>query len=358
MRNFFRPALRWEFKTAENLSNFMELDGQILVGPNKQLTKESVKKKFSQKLASGFAGSFLLRAGRDLHEKHITDWQMGGSFLKKLLANVYLILHDYGQGDFPPKLVCREETFESEREQLKALDFQSWDQTFIDVMAKPFSSRGHWLKHYLWSTGLIMDTLEKRGVPPGSRLMELGCGMGWLAEFLALRGYAVTGTTIAPIDILHAKNRAESIKIKGLKSDLQFVCTPMEEVHRQVDISKPFDAVYCFEALHHAFDWRESLTAASKCIRRGGSLFLFCEPPALHTYVCYRSAKILKTHEIGFKRKELIAHIKKLGYTDIEISRPLRIDRLRDFWKQFLPFEVSSGSVLTHGLWIAGRKTN
>lgn len=315
-----------------------------------------MNKKLSQRIASGLARSFLLQPGKTADERHANDWQMGGMFVSKVLANVYLILRDYGEGEFPPKLPSRELTYKGEREQFESWDFQPLDKTIAQSMTKPFSFPPHLLRYYLWSYAHITETLERRGVNPGARCLEFGCGMGWLAELLAFRGYHVTGTTIAPIDIKHAKRRIALLKERGINTELGFFCSPMEEMHRHVDLAKPFDAAFCFEALHHAYDWRESLESAAKCVRSGGQLFLFGEPPALHTFICYRSARILKTHEIGFKRKDLVGHLESLGFTDIEVLRPVQIEKVSDFWKPLMPIAFGGGSLMARFFWIAARK--
>jgi 2-polyprenyl-3-methyl-5-hydroxy-6-metoxy-1,4-benzoquinol methylase len=313
-------------------------------------------KPLKKRIASNIANSFLLRAGKVLHETHENDWQLGGSFFRKLLANVYLIIHDYGEGHFPPKLPSREETYKGERDQFESWDFQELDKTVSDSMTKPFSFPPHLLKYYTWAFVYITETLERRGINPGSRLLEFGCGMGWLAELLASRGYHVTGTTIAPIDIKHAKRRINLLKERGISSELDFFCSPMEEMHKYVDQTNPFDAAFCFEALHHAFDWKESLDAAAKCIRPGGQLFLFSEPPTLHTFICHRSAKVLKTHEIGFKQRDLVKHLELLGFRDFEVRRPVQIERIRDFWKVLSPFSFGGGSLIARSIWISAKK--
>jgi 2-polyprenyl-3-methyl-5-hydroxy-6-metoxy-1,4-benzoquinol methylase len=322
------------------------------------IQKQLMNKTFSRWLASRISSSFLLRTGKALHETHLNDWQLGGSFRRKLLANIYLILHDYGNGHFPPRLSSREDTYRGERNQFESWEFQELDKTIVDSMTKPFSFPPHLLKLYSWAFVHITQMLEKHSVNPGAKLLEFGCGMGWLAELLAYRGYNVTGTTIAPIDIKHAHRRIDLIKGRGIKSELSFFCSPMEETHKHVDISKPFDAAFCFEALHHAYDWRESLESVSKCIRPGGYLFLFNEPSTLHTYICHRSAKILKTHEIGFKRKDLTHHLASLGFTDIEVHRPVQIEKFSDFWKPFAPFTIAAGSVACRFFWITARKSD
>lgn len=311
---------------------------------------------FKQKVAGSLANSFLLRPGKSLHEQYSKDWQMGGSFVRKLMANVYLILQDYSTGEFPPRHSSREATFTQEREQFASYEFQSLEESLKEVRSKPFNARIYMLKHYLWAFTLGVTMIESKGLKPGARLLELGCGSGWLSELYAQRGYSVVGTTIAPVDIENAKTRIVAMKSGGLDAKLDFVCSPMEEVDQRVDHKVPFDVAFCFEALHHTFDWRESLSAAGRCLRPGGYLMLFSEPPTLHTYICYRSSKILKTQEIGFKPREIKAHLKSMGYEDIEIRRPVPIARVRDVWRQFTPIILENGSLMPRALWISARK--
>ena len=324
--------------------------------PGKKSSLEPKNKTFSQRVATKVANSFLLRSGKALHEQHLNDFQLGGSYLNKALANLYLIINDYGEGLFPPKLGSREETFESEREQ--HVDYQSdnYDDIVAYGLGKPATHPLSLAKMYFWIFGQISEALESRGIAPGARILELGCGQGWLSELLATRGYDVTGCTIAPIHIETAKLRIESLKVKKLNCKLNFFVSPMEDVDRHVDLARPYDAVFCFEALHHVYDWRESIRSMTKCVRPGGYLMICNEPPGLHTYLAYRSSKILKTHEIGFNVREVFKYVKELGYTDIELSRPVYVDRPSQFWRKFLPVSFGDGAVGARAFWIIARK--
>src|SRR5215211_2047402 len=43
-----------------------------------------------------------------------------------------------------------------------------------------------------------LDCIEQLGLPPGSRALEIGCGVGVLSIALAERGFAVTATDTVP----------------------------------------------------------------------------------------------------------------------------------------------------------------
>jgi ubiquinone/menaquinone biosynthesis C-methylase UbiE len=296
-------------------------------------------------LATRLSESFLLRTGRRIHLDNPKDPYLKNNLWHKLLANTYLILADYGSGEFPPKRPSRAEAYAGERAQILNIEVLPTERIFEDAMRKPWVDKRLFAQH---SRELIkvIETMEKCGLQAPARILELGCGCGWLSEILAIRGYNVTGTSISEVEIEHARNRIASLKAKKLECFLEFIATPMEEVHRHVQNAE-YDAAFCYEALHHVYDWREALEAIDKCLRPGGRLFLFGEPSWLHTFICYRTSKIWKTQEIGFRGRELRRHLAKIGYQEIRMTSPL---------KRFLPFMIAQGSLLARAYWISARK--
>jgi len=95
----------------------------------------------------------------------------------------------------------------------------------------------------------------------------------------------------------------------------------METVHVTL-AGELFDAVFVFEALHHAFDWRETIESAAKCLRPGGWLLICNEPNLLHTCISYRVAKLTNTHEIGFSKGDLVTALQKTGFRKIISTGP------------------------------------
>jgi 2-polyprenyl-3-methyl-5-hydroxy-6-metoxy-1,4-benzoquinol methylase len=153
-------------------------------------------------------------------------------------------------------------------------------------------------------------------VSPSAKILELGCGSGWMAEFLAVMGYDMTGTEIAEEEITDANRRIRSLEVKGFSPALKFVATPMESVHTVV-AADSFDAVFVFAALHHAFEWREAIRSSFACLKPGGWFVICDEPNVLHIFISYRVAKLSKTHEIGFSKSELVTELRKTGFRKI-----------------------------------------
>jgi SAM-dependent methyltransferase len=261
-----------------------------------------------------------LREGRQLWEQNRSDWHLQLSRIDKLRSGTWLILHDYAEGEFPPRFPDRQQTHEAEivvRSNLPGLDE---GQFFEAEMRKPFLWGGgqeRYLEKYLQ----LSELLAQCGVNPPAQLLELGSGSGWMAEFLALAGFDVTATTIGPKDVEDAKRRLPALAAKGATGSLEFRASPMESVDEAVRDLPPFDAAFVFEALHHAFDWGEAIDAAFRCLRPGGWLLLCDEPNWLHTFVSYRVARLSNTHEIGFTRRQLTGNLRKAGFQEVVIAR-------------------------------------
>lgn len=309
---------------------------------------------WKQRLASQVAESFLLRSGKRLHFEHPDDIQLGGSLWRKFIANLYLILADYGRGEFPARRPPREQAFEDERTQYERIQFSNLEQILDDAMRKPWGDMRLFPQHAHELVRIVL-TMERRELKPPARLLELGCGGGWLSELLALRGYEVTGSTIGIAETKNSQRRVDALKVKGLKCSLQFIASPMEEIHQHVPLAH-YDAAFCYAALHHVFDWREALESADQCVRPGGWLFIFCEPSLLHTFICHRSAKIWRTQELGFRGRDLTGQLRKLGYGSITVERPVWGEGLNVLFKRMLPFTIVAGSLVSREYWISARK--
>lgn len=276
----------------------------------------------SRKLAGWLARSPLLRRGEGLFARNSQDWNLPLSRLDKLQAGGWLILHDYAQGRFPPTFQDQQAAYRAEKAYRSVLPGVSQREIQTIAMTKPFwFGRGG--RTYVQDFLKLAECFEQVGVAPPARLLELGCGSGWAAEFFATMGYGVTGTTLAEEDIADAQRRITSLAAKGLFPELSFVACPMESVHESVERGR-FDGVFVYEALHHAFDWRETLRSAHACLRPGGWLLIGKEPNVLHTCISYRVAKLSNTHEIGFRRGALVAGLRTAGFGRI-ISRGARL---------------------------------
>lgn len=278
--------------------------------------------RLSKKLAGLLARSPICATGRRLWERNRLDWNMPISKWEKLCMGLFLILSDYEKGIFPPVFKDQTTTHAAEVARVEGVPGLDAEGIADTELRKPFWTEIKTVRRYLNQYIRILECLAAKGIRPPARLLELGCGGGWTAEFLATTGYEVTGTSIGPAEIRAALRRVEALKTKGINPRLQFAVAAMESVAEEIGPKSHYDAVYIYEALHHAFDWRKAIDSCHACLKPGGWLLLCHEPNLVHTFSSYRVAKIGNMHEIGFSRRELMRHLRRSGFAPIDYLTP------------------------------------
>lgn len=285
----------------------------------------------SRKAAASLANSFLLARGKRLYEQNTRNVWMPLGKVDKVLAGAYIILEDYAAGKFPPKFEDQAATYLAEINYHKNLP--GVDQSVADegALRKPFWGPDAFEKYASGFTQLwrVMLSLE---IKPGDEVLELGCGSGWMAEFLANAGYKVTGTTISDIEVGIANKRIPAVQAKGGGGSARFVAAPMESVTDALPPGSVFDCVFIFEALHHAFDWKQTIHTSFKAVKPGGWLILANEPNLMHTFISYRVGKLTNTHEIGMSQSELVSEMQKAGFVQVEAREPKLNNLVSDHW--------------------------
>ena len=156
-------------------------------------------------MAGLLAESRLMTAGRTLYRQNETNWDLPMSRIGKLKAGGYIILRDYADGLFPPKFEDQQKAYDAEKEYCVTLPGMDSERLRMVGMQKPFWSAKA-LRSFMGDFIRLAGHFADLGIRPRSRILELGCGKGWMAEALAQMGYDVLGTTLAEMDV--AENRA------------------------------------------------------------------------------------------------------------------------------------------------------
>lgn len=285
----------------------------------------------AQSLAAVLAESIPLRPGKRLFQENTRNYNLRLNKIQKLLAGGYLILRDFADGRFPPTFEDQARAYQAEIDFYDSMAGASKTENLNAHRRKPFWGPAAWSK-YTRNFTRLLEAFESLGLQPGARLLELGCGCGWMSEFLALSGFHVLGTTIMPDDVQLGEERARALQARGLTETLRFRDCPMESVADAVKDQPLFDAVFVFEALHHAFDWRKAIDSASKCLKPGGWLLLANEPNLFHTFISYRIARLSNTHEIGMSRNQLVARMRSAGLSSIRVMAPRWNNLVSEHW--------------------------
>jgi SAM-dependent methyltransferase len=106
----------------------------------------------------------------------------------------------------------------------------------------------------------------------GARVLDVGCGPGWLSEFLARCGYAVTGVDISPDMVEIARERVAGIGEigPGLEAQAEFHAMPV----REMPWSSRFDAAILYDSMHHFDNELETLAVIRRTLVPDGQLFI------------------------------------------------------------------------------------
>ncbi len=113
----------------------------------------------------------------------------------------------------------------------------------------------------------------KLALPPGSRVLDVGCGSGWLSEYFARLGYYVKGIDISPDLIEMSRERVARVPY-GVDHVTQLVCVFEAHDIEASPLREKFDAILCYDSLHHFEDERAVMRHLAAMLPIGGQLFV------------------------------------------------------------------------------------
>ena len=260
----------------------------------------------------------MLAEGRRLWELNRQDLQLPLGRSQKLRIGAYIMLQDYSEDRLHLRQPSMEQAHRAETDWRFSCPGLTEEQICRRGLRKPFSfdrdgqaALGHLVR--------ICLALQRCKVKPPQRLLELGCGHGWLAESLAIMGFEVCATTLSRREVEISRSRVDAIRAKGLTAELEYREASMEAIHSAVADRIPFDAIIVHEALHHVYDWRRALSSAHRCLGDGGWLLICNEPNVLHSFVSYRMARLTGVQERGFSRGELLRQLRAAGFKELVV---------------------------------------
>jgi glycosyltransferase involved in cell wall biosynthesis/SAM-dependent methyltransferase len=110
-------------------------------------------------------------------------------------------------------------------------------------------------------------------LPPGATILDVGCGSGWLSEYFARLGYDVTGIDISDELVAMARERVERVPY-DVDHETPLRCQFLTHDIETRALSRKFDAVICYDSLHHFEDERAVLRHLAAMLEIGGLLFI------------------------------------------------------------------------------------
>src|SRR5437879_797956 len=132
---------------------------------------QSVPQSFSRRFAGWLSRGPFCARGRAVFEQNRADWNMPLSKLDKLRTGVFVILHDYAAGKFPPSFTDQETTHDAEISIRETLRGMTSEQITESELRKPFGEAAR-TNTYLKSYGQLVSALEKLSIAPPAKLLE------------------------------------------------------------------------------------------------------------------------------------------------------------------------------------------
>jgi SAM-dependent methyltransferase len=128
----------------------------------------------------------------------------------------------------------------------------------------------------------LIDFCQRRALEPwlkagpGTRILDVGCGVGRWSRLLASRGACVTGVDLSPTMIAEAKRRAAA---SGLTNRCHFIV----QDSAALEVAGSFDMILCVTMLQHILDagaLRCALQRMSRHLATDGRLVILEAAPA------------------------------------------------------------------------------
>jgi len=197
------------------------------------------------------------------------------------------------------------------------------------LRTKPFSAPPSFELALCFRT--FAHLVERLGLGVRAQILDVGCGPGWLSEYLARCGYWVTGVDVSEDMVRIARERVAKVE-SPVGMDLE----PLAEFHAMPALEIPwrdrFDAVVLYDAMHHLEDERGTLRVLHDALVPGGRIYIRegvrPAPGSEGERILIAEMEEHGTLESPFDPEYLLEVLEKAGFRDV--TRFAEVDVLYD----------------------------
>jgi SAM-dependent methyltransferase len=184
--------------------------------------------------------------------------------------------------------------------------------------------------------------VEQLGLGLRAQVLDVGCGPGWMSEYLARCGYWVTGIDISEDMVEIARSRVAAISgqvSEGVEPVAEFHAMPV----REMPWTDRFDAAVLYDTMHHFDDELETLRVIFRTLVPGGTIYIRegarPAPGSESEQALINEMRKHETLEAPFDPRYLLEVVREAGFVDVR--RLLEVDELvpvDDFRQPFTAF--------------------
>jgi SAM-dependent methyltransferase len=195
------------------------------------------------------------------------------------------------------------------------------------LRTKPFSAPPNFeLAACLRTFAHVVDHL---GLGLRAQVLDVGCGPGWMSEFLARCGYWVTG-----IDISEDMVEIARLRVSRIPEQVGDGVDPFAEFHampvREMPWTDRFDAAILYDTMHHFDDELETLRVIHRTLVPGGTIYIRegarPAPGSEGEQALIEEMRVRQTLESPFDPRYLLEVVHEAGFEDVR--RLLEVDEL------------------------------
>jgi SAM-dependent methyltransferase len=159
-------------------------------------------------------------------------------------------------------------------------DYDAGHRSYVDALpeghrlwlrTKPFSAPPS--EELAPALHTFAHVVERLRLGLRAQVLDVGCGPGWLSEFLARCGYWVTGIDVSEDMVEIARER-----IAAIESPISESVEPLAEFHampvRELPWVERFDAAILYDTMHHFDEELETLRAIQRSLVPGGQIYI------------------------------------------------------------------------------------
>jgi SAM-dependent methyltransferase len=176
----------------------------------------------------------------------------------------------------------------------------------------------------------FLNMVELLNLAPRSKILDFGCGTGWISIYLAKLGHIVTGIDISPQFITIAQTLKNNEKIFPFREQQELTCSFFtHNADKEPFVGETrFDCVILYSVLHHLVHPGKVLGDILKNnLEENGKIIIYegVKPPAgsFHDKKMQELIDKYDTLERPFTPDELLLMLRDAGYDRISCYEPI-----------------------------------